>query len=118
MQVQQLRIGNIVSFVNDNRYLSVESVNRSFINDIYPLETIKPVDLGRDTLNRISFSHIHSNDKFEITTKNRVFTAARLNNQCFLMSLENVGVGVVCSLHSLQNLIYAIATEEIEVAMN
>jgi hypothetical protein len=115
MEPQTLRMGNIVSFMDEEEFLVVDSINRFSANDIHRIEDLRPVELHTDILKRIKFCHINSNDSFEISTSHRRFTATRFNEKCFSVSYEHVPIGVVCSLHGLQNLIYAITGEEIQV---
>lgn len=74
---------------------------------------LTPVPLKKEYLGKVRSLRLHSDDSFDLKANARSFTAERYNPACFKVYHNGTDIGIVCALHSLQNLILSITGEEL-----
>jgi hypothetical protein len=127
IEAKELRMRNWVSYhgipTKVDSYIGKTTVrlpiNESDNIDVEPetlYQNIDPIMLTPEVIKKIAFTHVYSSDEFDINMKDRRFLGRRSGNQhCFGMFHEGISIGTVYTIHALQNLIFSITGNEMEI---
>jgi hypothetical protein len=109
LKTNELRIGNLISFISTSDIEMIVKIDKNFINDVYWTD-LHPILITEEWLLRFEFewSIFHQgwwNGKFKIVEKHE-------DGWYFIFGNERIHLK---SVHQLQNLYFALTDEELTI---